>query len=390
MPRSFNIAILAACPFPYERGTPARIFRMAEALSVRGHNVHVVTYHLGNRIADLPFRIHRIPNVPTYHKTSPGPTYQKLLLLDTLLAAKLFSVVRQYGIEIIHAHHYEALLAGLPASRLFGLPLVFDVHTLLSSELPYYPLFLPQNFKKWVGSRLDHTLPPVADHIVAVTETIRDKMIGEIGISPENVTTVYGGIESAHFDHTPDGLPERVERTLIYTGNLAAYQGIDLMLRAFRQVLDHQPDVILKIVSDSSPAAYAQLIDQLQLGERIQFEPSDYFQLPHQLSSALIALNPRVECDGLPLKVLNYMAAGRAIVSFAGSAESLEHNHTGLIVPDNDIQAFARAVLTLLDRPELAYRLGTAAHKTVRDFYVWEQMVELLEGVYAGVLEKRK
>ena len=50
----------------------------------------------------------------------------------------------------------------------------------------------------------------------------------------------------------------------------------------------------------------------------------------------MIALNPRVDCDGLPVKLLNYMATGRAIVSFAGSAEILEHEQTGLVVPSGD------------------------------------------------------
>ena len=48
-----RIAIVAACPFPLPRGTPVRILRMAEALADRGHEVHVVTYHLELRRGEL-------------------------------------------------------------------------------------------------------------------------------------------------------------------------------------------------------------------------------------------------------------------------------------------------------------------------------------------------
>lgn len=94
MSRKLKIAVIAACPFPYPRGTPIRILRMAEGLAAHGHEVHVITYHLGQAMDDLPFAIHRIPNIPTYQKFSPGPTYQKIVMLDTLLAIKILNVVR--------------------------------------------------------------------------------------------------------------------------------------------------------------------------------------------------------------------------------------------------------------------------------------------------------
>ena len=68
MTRRFKIAMVAACPFPWPRGTPIRIFRMADALGRRGHEVHVVTYHLGEACSGAPFHIHRIPSVATYRK----------------------------------------------------------------------------------------------------------------------------------------------------------------------------------------------------------------------------------------------------------------------------------------------------------------------------------
>ena len=89
MTRRFKIAMVAACPFPWPRGTPIRIFRMADALGRRGHEVHVVTYHLGEACSGAPFHIHRIPSVATYRKYSPGPTIQKLLIPDLLLVLKM-------------------------------------------------------------------------------------------------------------------------------------------------------------------------------------------------------------------------------------------------------------------------------------------------------------
>ena len=85
MTRPLRIATVAACPFPSPRGTPVRIHRLSEALARRGHDVHVVTYHLGDDIQEAPFHVHRIRDVKFYHKTAPGPTYGKLLVLNPLL-----------------------------------------------------------------------------------------------------------------------------------------------------------------------------------------------------------------------------------------------------------------------------------------------------------------
>src|ERR1700756_2392618 len=195
MSRRFKIAMVAACPFPYPRGTPIRIFRMAEALSRRGHEVHVVTYHLGDEVKEGLFRIHRIPDVKTYQKYSPGPTYQKLLVLDSLLAIKLFRFLRTHEIDLIHAHHYEGLLVSSCVKKWTKHPLVYDAHTLLESELPFYELGLPKRIKKGIAQRLDRQLPKWADHTITVTDRIRTKLIQDAGVSPEDITVVTNGVE---------------------------------------------------------------------------------------------------------------------------------------------------------------------------------------------------
>lgn len=387
-PGLYKIAVVAACPFPYSRGTPIRIYRMAEALASRGHEVHVVTYHLGQNIQELPFTIHRIPPIRTYRKTSPGPSYQKLFLVDPLLSLKLYQVVRKYRVDVIHAHHYEGLIAALPVARITRVPLVFDIHTLLGSELPQYKLSLPASFLRWIGNMLDHALPGRADHIVTVTDSLRRKLVGEIGISADRVTSVYTGIDEG-FDGQPHRTTEAAKRTLIYAGNLAEYQGIDLMLQAFRLVLDQKPDTLLKIVSENPITSYQAMIRKLHLENNLILENVDYFQLPAALHSAMIALNPRPQADGLLAKLLNYMAAGRAIVSFSGSGEILQHEHTALLVPGREPKMFAGAILRLLADPDLAERLGAAAQSKVQDVFVWKKSVLLFEAIYDKLINPR-
>jgi glycosyltransferase involved in cell wall biosynthesis len=170
--KPFRVAMLAACPFPAGRGTPIRIQRIAEALARRGHDVDVITYHLGSRSEPHAYGIHRIANVKTYRKESPGPSLQKLLLLDPLLALKLLRMARDRRYDVIHAHHVEGLLAALPTRCLMRVPVIFDVHTLLESELPHYGLGLPRAVVVTIGRMIDSWLPARADYVIAVSEQI--------------------------------------------------------------------------------------------------------------------------------------------------------------------------------------------------------------------------
>jgi glycosyltransferase involved in cell wall biosynthesis len=93
-----------------------------------------------------------------------------------------------------------------------------------------------------------------------------------------------------------------------------------------------------------------------------------------------------VDCPGLPQKLLNYMASGRAIVSFAGSAKVLTHEVNGLIVPNHDVEGFAAAIVRLVDDPALGARLGQAARAYVLATSTWDRTAERCERVYASLL----
>jgi glycosyltransferase involved in cell wall biosynthesis len=386
----FKIAMVAACPFPYPRGTPIRIFRMAEALAHRGHEVHVVTYHLGEKLQKIPFYLHRIGEVKTYRKYSPGPTYQKLLVLDTLLCIKLYQVLKSRNIDLIHAHHYEGLVVASLGRRWTKYPLIYDAHTLLQSELPFYQIGLPQIFKRSFGLYLDRRLPKLADHIISVTSGIRDKLIAFSGISEEHISVATNGVDHTYFQKSSN-MKQGVKRNvkmMIYTGNLGPFQGIDLMLKAFQIIIAHRQDVRLLLISNDDFVPYKDLVNQLGIQNYIDFQNSVFADLPNCFAAADIALNPRVNCDGIPQKLLNYMAAGKPVVSFGGSAKTLEHGETGWVVEDYNIEAFARGVIHLLENQEMAKKIGENAAKWVASDYSWKKTAEKVEVVYQNLLAR--
>ena len=387
-----RVAVVAACPFPVPRGTPIRILRLAEALADRGHEVHVATYHLGAGRVSPRVTVHRIGEIPSYQKMSPGPTYRKLVQVDPALTKLLRRLLRERPFDVIHAHHYEGLLVGAAARVGTRVPLVYDAHTLLMSELEYYRLGIPAPVMRGLGRWMDGWMPRLAAHTVCVTQLIHDKLVDVIGIDPSTVTLVANGVEVDHFDPAAVTAPlPHADRSVIFTGNLAEYQGIDYMLKAFRHVVARVRDARLVIATDSPFTPYEALARELGVRDHIDIVSSPSFDdLPRLLAASDVAVNPRTDCAGLPVKLLNYMAAARPVVSFDTSAPGVVHQQTGWLAPSGNVAALAEGIVALLLDPVRAQAIGRAAREYVVEHASWSRGAEQCERIYRRLLEHRR
>lgn len=382
-----KLAIVAACPIPLERGTPVRILRLAEGLAERGHEIHLVTYHLGFGDIDDRIQVHRTPRVPTYKKLSPGPTYQKLLVMDPFLTITLRGVLRRHKIDLIHAHHYEGLLVAKAAGLGKGIPVVYDAHTLLASELPAYGLGLSSSLKKTIGVALDRRLPDLAHHIISVTQKIKDRVEAATEIPGSSISVISNGVELELFEEgaPPEREPQAI-KTVAFTGNLASYQGIDLLLQAFARIAASRNDMRLVIASDSSFEPYEALAAELNVRQLVELVPGKFANVPSVLADANITVSPRVDCDGIPQKILNYMAASRPVVAFRGSAPGLVHGQTAWLVDDGEVSAFADGIMALADDVEQAERIGKQARSYVKSNHSWASVAAETEQLYRELL----
>jgi glycosyltransferase involved in cell wall biosynthesis len=111
-------------------------------------------------------------------------------------------------------------------------------------------------------------------------------------------------------------------------------------------------------------------------------------ELPDFLAAADVAVVPRPESAGIPTKLLNYMAAGNAIVSFKQSATILQHGETALLVEPATAENLAQGILSLLDDPALAQRLRANVKSFVVGRFDWPSIAAKLEAVYAGLAPK--
>jgi glycosyltransferase involved in cell wall biosynthesis len=379
--------MVAACPFPANRGTPSRILRMAEGMAELGHKIHVVTYHFGEDIQTKGIEIHRIPKITKYHYLEPGPTSTKLFLLDYMLFFKLLTITRKKKIDLIHGHHFEGALIGFGVRALTQTKVIYDAHTTLIDELPYYRLW----FQKRMASFLDYHVPQWADFNIAVSDELQEN-ISHKGIPADRITVISSGVNIEAFKRADSssirkqyGLKDK--SVVMYTGSLADFQDFSYLLRAISLVFKNIEDAVLIVVGNGDVDKYIQLCHHLGIQDKVLFAGSRSFtEIPNYLAAADIAVVSRINCPGIPQKLINYMAAKKAIVSFEGSAKLLTHGINGLVVRNGDIIQMSEAIVKLLKDAELRQKLGENAQNTMLDQYEWNILCKRIETIYAHVM----
>src|SRR5881409_3871700 len=165
-----RIALVLAGPYPDLRGSQVLVRQLADGIRGRGHAVHLVTY---GAVAS----------------GRPGPRPGRLAR-DVVLVARLWRTVRREAIDLIHAHNYEAAIAGLVVGRAASCPVVYHGHTALAEELPlYFRARLARRLARRVGLLLDAHVPRRADFCIAVTEELGE-ILRRRGVAASDLTCI--------------------------------------------------------------------------------------------------------------------------------------------------------------------------------------------------------
>jgi glycosyltransferase involved in cell wall biosynthesis len=289
----------------------------------------------------------------------------------------LVRLLRSGRIDIVHAHKFGSNL------WLSLLSPVADVPVFLAHEHSWS--YEGRPFRRHVDRAL---IARAATRVVAVSPADRQRMIELERIPADKVALIPNGIPD-----TAVGDGERVRRTLglppgtAVVGTVCSLRpekGLDIALRAIAELGKRRSELRFLVVGDGPER---RRLEQLaaELGAPAVFVG----QRPNEEVPDWLALMDVVVCtshfEGMPLAVLEWMAAGKAIVAsrVGGIPWILEEGDEALLVPPHDHAALAGAIARLLDDPGERDRLGAAAQRRqLRDFR-FETTVARTEELYA-------
>jgi len=226
----------------------------------------------------------------------------------------------------------EAAVAALAVGRLARRPVVYHGHTALADELPTYFRRAPvRRIAAAVGRLVDAHVPRRADFCIAVSEELGD-VLRRRGVAPDDLACILPAVGPGERP-TPTAAPDTPARGLVcYAGNLDGYQNLDFLRRAFGRVRARVPSARLVVLGSVAPPPG--LHDP---GAGIEVvRAASWDAVRSLLATADVAVSPRAERSGFPMKLLNYMAAAKAVVVSAGSAKAVRHGLNGVVVRDDD------------------------------------------------------
>lgn len=323
-----------------------------------------------------------------------------LALFDSYRMAESSSI-NLTGFDIIHERFNLLALGGAWASRKLGIPFVLEVNADLLEQRKFKGIperGLRRLFAEWATRMCFDT----AAKIICISEGLKDHLSKKWNIEASRLTVLPCAADMEAFGANHDtqvvrrGLGLTTEPIVMWVGGFYPWHDLDLLLRSFTLVLQSHPSAKLVLVGDGQTRqSVAQKVQEDGLQQSVIMTGAiAHTSVPEILSIADVAVVPSAPVSashggtGTPLKLFEFMAAGKAIVATAQNqaAEVIQEGHNGLLVEAGNVNRFAESILTLLNDPVERVRLGQNARQQAIKLYSWEEYTRRLEEMYFNVL----
>jgi glycosyltransferase involved in cell wall biosynthesis len=301
--------------------------------------------------------------------------------LDVRSLWRLARVLRTSGAHIVHAHKFGSNVWAATLGRLVGVPVVIaHEHT--------------WSFERQLARRLidRFVVAGLSDAVIAVSEADRRRMISIVGMPPERVTLIPNGIPEPHPRHAASvranlGIADDAP-LLVQTAVLRPQKAIGTMLEAMAILREDEPAARLVILGSGDRRAL-----QTRAAELAVLDVVSFIGQRDDVADILAAADVGVlssDFEGMPLAILEYMAAGLPVVStdVGGVREVVREGETGLLVPRGDGRALAERIGRLIADPELARRMGQNGRRLQLAQFSAAAMVRETTALYDRLLAK--
>ena len=303
-------------------------------------------------------------------------------------------IAREHPFELVHAQHYGGATRAYAACRLYGWPMVYEIHSLLGDEVERDRLGRGIIFRTYMA--LEREVVRHAAAIIALGEPVKRAVVEEKGVPAERVRVIYPGIDLGEYDRP--GAPATIRgidpehRVIMYVGSIVhPNQGVPILIEALPHVFAEMPEARCVLVGGPADAGETYRASLGAFGDRLIVLTG---QTPDQVVAltrrADVLVHSRLACRenySVQSKLAVYLAAGRPIVAtdFGDYRRLLGDTGAGLLVPVEP-EALARGILQVLRDPDLARRLAAATRPVAEEFFAMDRNVDRYLEVYRDAI----
>ena len=351
--------LLFSGPFTV-RGSCSYSLRLAEHLPLNGFRCDVVCPDARQVDAERRRELH----IREY-------SHLQLPLWGRVVMRMMLRKLRLDPPDLIHIQSRHAARHGMWLARQLNRPYVLTVHDYLQRH-EYFSV--------------DRTW---CQRIIAVSESVKSDLELKTGLPEDLISVIHSGVDTEAAPHSLNLLEGDRVPVVGTAGPLEAVKGFPFFLGAAARVLASGRDVEF-VIAGAGPeeSNLRRLSRELKIDARVTFVPN-LLEFDNALTAMDIFCLPSLQ-QGIGTIMLQAMAMGRPVIAtkVGGVHRVVRDNETGLLVPPSNSEALAGRMLELLDNPEQARLIGSAARDEVIREFSAERMVSQTVALYREILAK--
>ncbi|MEX2030622.1 MAG: glycosyltransferase family 4 protein [Anaerolineales bacterium] len=300
--------------------------------------------------------------------------------------------------DVIHERYNLLAFGGAWASRRLGIPYILEVNADMLEERQAQgnP---ERGLRRIFAEATTRYCFDSAQRIICVSAQLKDHLVRKWKVSTEKIVVLPNAADTQAFGRRYDvnrirrrlGLKD--EPVVMFVGGFYLWHDLGLLVKCFAQLIRKVPAAKLILVGDGrTRPVVEQLVEQNGLQPAVVLTGAvEHRRVPEMLAVADVVVAPNITFfdghGGSPLKIYEYMAAGKAIVATRTGqvAEVIQDGHNGVLVEAGDEDGLAEAILTLLSDPAKRSVLGGNARRQAVERHSWERYLEQVEKVYLSL-----
>jgi glycosyltransferase involved in cell wall biosynthesis len=293
---------------------------------------------------------------------------------DVAALIRLVHYLRRSQTDVLHAHGYKANLYGFVAANITGCRVVSTCHnwTNRSSLLRRY-------------AALDKRMLPHFDRVFAVSESVAH-LVRETGLRSHRVQLILNGVDTTGLQVLPSPADAPWPPVIACLSRLSPEKGVDVLIRALPRILQRFPEARCNVAGEGPERdRLTKLAEELGVVDCLNLLGScaDPWEL---LAGCTVFVQPS-RLDGLPMAILEAMAAARPVVASAigGIPTLLRDGKLGVLVQPENTEALAEGVLCLLNDSAMRTRMAEQSSSFVRTHYSASLMARQYLQAYADL-----
>lgn len=306
------------------------------------------------------------------------------LLIDPYLFAKLFFICRKEKVDLVQCVFPFTVFSSLLVKKIIGVPIIYDAQNIESARIGSF-----KNVSKLhvgVMKRLELASSKICDAVFVVSETDK-KQLTSWGVPTSKITVIPNSVEIDEFSPETDGNSIREKYGLgeafviIFHGFLRYppnREAAKILLDLLPAIVKKYGWVRLLLVGNSPPKTSDPNVIATGFVETV----SQY------IAAADLAAVPLLSGGGTKLKMLEYMACGKAVVSTTKGAEGLGlRNGYDILMTEYPNSDFVNLIFKTIEDVGLRKQLGINARKKVESFYDWNKNAKRAVHIYQSLFD---